>query len=378
MAIEPLLEIDLLAPTQIDKVPAMNDAITALVQAMEDQLAVDMSGGDVTLSSPLQYQRYKTFVCSGQLADQNLVLPSKRRVINVRNASATFNVIVGNVAGTTVTVSPLDMAEIQNDGTNCYHAIQGGVGAAGDAGGITIGYTFSTTTTNADPGAGILRLNNGTQASATAVYADLLSSDGSDYTDLLDNLDAAASTEKGIVRIFDKSDLTKWIVASLLTRTSHTGYREFSIAVIAVSGANPIANGASIGFSFVRTGDAATGVMNVWSAAQRSVESTLTYGATVTPDLSLSNNYVLTLTGDAIIANPTNMPSSGQTQSGQITVIQDGSGGHTISSWGNKWFFGGGVAVAPTSTAASISVYSYHCRGSTHILVSPGLNFLTT
>jgi hypothetical protein len=378
VTIEPILEIDLLAPTQIDKVPAMNDAITALVQAEEDHLPVDMSGGHVTLTSPLQYQRYKVFLCSGHVAHQNLVVPLKKRLFHVRNASGTYNTVVGGVTGATVTVAPGDTAEILNDGTDCYLSVQGAQGPSGDVGGITIAYTFSTTTANADPGAGLLRLNNATQGSATAIYADLLSSDGSDYTDLLDNLDAAASTEKGIVRLFAAADPTKWIVFSLTSRTTQSGYREFAVTYIAKSGVDPFGNGDAICFTFCRTGDAATGVTNVWSAAQRSTEETLTYSATVTPDMDASNNFVLTLTGDCTIANPSNMPGAGETQSGQIVVIQDGTGGHTITSWGSKWYFGGGAAVPPSSDAAAITVYSYHCRGSSYVLMSPGLDFQTT
>ena len=58
-------------------------------------------------------------------------------------------------------------------------------------GGITIQYTFSTTTTDADPGNGNLRLSNATQNAATTIRTDLLDSGGMDWTSVLDTLDAA-------------------------------------------------------------------------------------------------------------------------------------------------------------------------------------------
>lgn len=377
MATTPILGIQEVAPTQTDKTTTMNDMIVQLEGALQDQLVVDMSAGDTTLTTQ-QYTRFQVFSCTGLTAAHALTVPLTKRVFIVKNTSSTYDITVGGVSGTTVTVAANTASSIQCDGTNCTGLAQGGSGATGDPGGITIHYTFSTTTTNADPGNGLLRLNSGTQSSATAIYADLLSSDGTDYTSVLDNLTSGGSTEKGLIKLFNTSDPTKWIVFSLTGETTHTGYREFAVTYIGESGVNPLANGASIALTFSRTGDAATSTTNTWTAAQRAEEKTLTYGATVTPDLSLGNNFVLTLTGNATIANPSNLPSSGDTQSGQIIVIQDSTGGRTLS-WGSNWYFTGGVNVQPASAANAISVYSYHARGTGgYILVSPALDFQHT
>ena len=44
---------------------------------------------------------------------------------------------------------------------------QGTQGLAGSFGGATFDYTFSTNTSVSDPGSGFIKLNNGTQTSAT-------------------------------------------------------------------------------------------------------------------------------------------------------------------------------------------------------------------
>jgi hypothetical protein len=74
----------------------------------------------------------------------------------------------------------------------------------------------------------------------------------------------------------------------------------------------------------------------------------------MTPNFADSNNYSVTLTGAARIANPTNQVAG---QSGSIFVTQDGTGGRVLS-WGNSggtsaWYWPGGTA--PTlSTGANV------------------------
>ena len=68
-----------------------------------------------------------------------------------------------------------------------------------------------------------------------------------------------------------------------------------------------------------------------WTAGQRAEITTLTDGATITPDLNDSNNYVVVLAGNRTIANPTNITAG---QSGSIFVTQDGTGSRT-ASWGS-------------------------------------------
>ena len=72
--------------------------------------------------------------------------------------------------------------------------------------------------------------------------------------------------------------------------------------------------------------NAVTDAAQTFSAAQRGTITTLTDGATVTPDFAASNNYVLTLGGNRTIANPTNLTAG---QSGSIFLVQDGTGSRT-------------------------------------------------
>jgi len=101
-------------------------------------------------------------------------------------------------------------------------------------------------------------------------------------------------------------------------------------------------------------GFAKPSVVQTYTAAQRAEITALTFASTMTPNFADSNNYSVTLTGAARIANPTNQVAG---QSGSIFVTQDGTGGRVLS-WGNSggtsaWYWPGGTA--PTlSTGANV------------------------
>ena len=136
-------------------------------------------------------------------------------------------------------------------------AVAGPQGAIGETGGgVVIPYTFSTTTTDSDPGAGIIRLDQATQNTATVLRCDLLDADGADRTTLLDSLDDSTSTIKGHLRLFSAADPTKFILWTLASLANPNGYRNLTVAVVSYSAANPFTDAENVVLSFARTGDA--------------------------------------------------------------------------------------------------------------------------
>lgn len=118
-----------------------------------------------------------------------------------------------------------------------------------------IPYTFSTTTADADPGAGYLRLDNATQNLATTIRVDLVGSDGSTWTDMLATWDDSTSTIKGQLMLVKVGDGTKWIVFNLTALATPSGYRNLTVAVVASSAASPFAADDDLLLKFTRTGD---------------------------------------------------------------------------------------------------------------------------
>jgi len=106
-----------------------------------------------------------------------------------------------------------------------------------------------------------------------------------------------------------------------------------------------------------------TSVEQTWIAAQRGEITTLTSGATVTPDFDASNNYSLTLDQNLTIANPTNLTAG---QSGSIFLVQDGTGSRT-AAWGSYWDFVGGTAPTLSTASGSVDRVDYIVRSATSI-----------
>ncbi|MEM8511092.1 hypothetical protein RCH14_000383 [Massilia sp. MP_M2] len=129
---------------------------------------------------------------------------------------------------------------------------QVGVIAAGGA--FAIPYVFDTTTTDADPGAGKLRLSSATQNTATLMRVDLTSA-GQDYTTLIDTFDDSTSAVKGSIRLVKQGDITKWMTFNLTALAAPTGYRNLTVVCTDSSAASPFTNGDALMLSFQRTGD---------------------------------------------------------------------------------------------------------------------------
>ncbi|MRX34158.1 hypothetical protein [Aminobacter sp. MDW-2] len=116
-------------------------------------------------------------------------------------------------------------------------------------------YNFSTTTTDADPGAGIFRLNNAAPGSATAAYIDNVDSDGVTATGVLDTWDDSTTAVRGVLTIRSKTNAAirhSYNVTGSVVDGS--GYRKLTLAY--VGGSGTLANGAAHWLIFERTGDA--------------------------------------------------------------------------------------------------------------------------
>ena len=117
---------------------------------------------------------------------------------------------------------------------------------------------------------------------------------------------------------------------------------------------------------------AKTDVAQNWSKGQRGAITALTDGANIATDLSLSNNFSVTLAGNRTLDNPTNIVAG---QSGSIFVTQDGTGSRTLA-YGGYWDFVAGTAPVLTTTASAVDRIDYVVRTSTsiHAVVSLGLS----
>lgn len=114
-------------------------------------------------------------------------------------------------------------------------------------------------------------------------------------------------------------------------------------------------------------------VNNTFTAAQRgSTDTDATNTGSVTLDFDTNQNFVLTLTGNVTLANPT---TEAVGQSGFIVFIQDGTGGRTVSL-GSDFLTAGGAGLTLSSAASAIDIVPYVVSAANQILLgTPQLAF---
>jgi hypothetical protein len=157
----------------------------------------------------------------------------------------------------------------------------------------------------------------------------------------------------------------------VITGGSITGITDLAVAD-GGTGASSFTSGALLkgaGTSAITTATAGTDYAGIDTAqtftkGQRGEITTLTDGATVTPDMADSNNFTLTLGGNRTLANPSNLTAG---QSGSIFIVQDATGSRTLA-YGNQYDFIGGTAPTLSTSPNAIDRIDYIVRttGSIH------------
>ena len=107
------------------------------------------------------------------------------------------------------------------------------------SGGDSAMFQYSTTTADADPGAGFFRLNNATIASATIAYFDDLEYNGTDISAWVQSWDDVTGndTNRGRIRITKAQSLDTWMVFKVTGAvTDATGYTKVSLVYIDSAG----------------------------------------------------------------------------------------------------------------------------------------------
>ena len=124
------------------------------------------------------------------------------------------------------------------------------------AGGDSAMFQYSTTTTDADPGAGKFRLNNATISSATEMYIDDLEFNGTDVSAWVQSWDDVTGndTNRGRIRISKANTLDTWMVFKVTGAiTDASGYSKITLVYIDTAGT--FADDDKVFISFVASGE---------------------------------------------------------------------------------------------------------------------------
>ena len=138
-----------------------------------------------------------------------------------------------------------------------------------EANGRGLFYRFSDTTTDADPGAGYIRLNNADPTLATAAYIDVLDANGATVSGEIDTWDDSTSLGKGNLWVRGIADPSAFHAYELTgSVVDGTGYRKLTLTYIGGSGS--FAADDELMVAFARTGDTGEGYVTDVTVAEPS------------------------------------------------------------------------------------------------------------
>ena len=253
------------------------------------------------------------------------------------------------------------------DRTITFPNVTGNVITSGDTGTVTSAMIADSAIVNADINASaaiaVSKLGNGTARQL------LQTNTGGNGVEFTSNVDVPGTLDVTGVATFDSTSTfagNATFNGSLIFEGATPDAHELTLSV-----ADPGAD-VTVTIPASTTTLAGLAVAQSFTKAQRGTVVALTDGATIAVDLSLGNNFSVTLAGNRTLGDPSNVTAG---QSGVIVVTQDGTGSRTLAYAGTKYKFAGGTAPTLTAgAAAAVDVLAYYCESATRITVTSLLN----
>lgn len=223
-----------------------------------------------------------------------------------------------------------------------------------------IGFNFSTTTTDSDPGAGNVRFNNATPASVTAIYFDNVDRDGNTVTAWLDFFDDSTSTPKGMLVITPAAGPTAKLVYTVSgSVVDGTGYRKVTVAHSVGTTLPTLA--AHLAFEFIPKGDQGT---LTGPGVSIDNEIALWSGTSGTIFKRASTTGLLKAVS-GVIAAAVSATDYAPATSGSAILKGNGAGAFSNAAQGTDYYAPAGtdVAIADGGTGASSAVAAQTALG---------------
>ena len=276
-----------------------------------------------------------------------------------QNAVLAFEGSADDASETTITVT-----NPTADRTITFPDVSGNVVTTGDTGTVTSAMIANTTIVDGDISASaeiaVSKLANGSarQLLQTA-------SNGTDV-EFTSDVDVPGTLDVTGVATFDSTSTFAGVAtfnANIVMEGTSADDHELTLTC------NPTSD-VTVTLPDATTTVAGLAVAQSFTKAQRGTPVALTDGATIAVDLSLGNNFTVTLAGNRTLGAPTNVTAG---QSGVIVVTQDGTGSRTLA-YNSAYKFAGGTAPTLTTTASAVDVLAYYVESSTRITVTSLLN----
>ena len=277
---------------------------------------------------------------------------SNRGQLRITKKTAPANYVIFNITGANTDASgyvKLALTHVDSNGSfSNADSIALEFSSSGNIG-IPAGLnmTYSTTTTDSDPGSGVIRFNNATLSSATIAYVDDSDSAGANIEALVLSWDDSTNTAlRGTITMTKRDNPAIFAIWNITgASTDASGYSK--LALTYVTGTGSFSDSDAIVLSFARTGDkGATGD----SASEVFKTISVSGQDDVVAD---SATDTLTLAGSGTVAITTNASSDTITftgTAGSFTAAGDGGSNQTINT-GNTLTIAGGSGISTTGSA---------------------------
>ena len=131
-----------------------------------------------------------------------------------------------------------------------FGLVTGNTGATGNSAGLQM--TFNNSTSDADPGAGKLALNNGTLASVTEMYFDDADDNSADISSFVQSFDDASNaTARGLIHIEKEGTASTFALYKVTgSVTDASGYTKVPVSHLVSNGTFSNSDGIRVDFSY--------------------------------------------------------------------------------------------------------------------------------
>ena len=274
---------------------------------------------------------------------------SNRGQLRITKKTAPANYVIFNITGASTDASgyvKLALTHVDSNGSfSNADAIALEFSSSGNIG-IPAGLnmTYSTTTTDSDPGSGVIRFNNATLSSANIAYVDDADSAGADIEALVLSWDDSTTTAlRGTITMTKRDNPAIFAIWNITgASTDASGYSK--LALTYVTGTGSFSNNDAIVLSFVRTGNQGSDASDVFKTISVAGQDDVVADAATD---------TLTLAGSGTVAITTNASSDTITftgTAGSFTAAGDGGSNQTINT-GNTLTIAGGSGISTTGSA---------------------------
>lgn len=221
------------------------DKLTFIAQELEEQIGRSLKVSDTNVIATAEFTEDATARANKLLGfdgSGNLQV-SEGKVDTVTASVSAVSAGGSPTATATYTASTGALAL-------AFGLVTGNTGATGNSAGLQM--TFNNSTSDADPGAGKLALNNGTLASVTEIYFDDADDNSADISGFVQSFDDASNaTARGLIHIEKEGTASTFALYKVTgSVTDASGYTKVPVSHLVSNGTFSDSDGIRVDFSY--------------------------------------------------------------------------------------------------------------------------------